>query len=82
MSGRGTIYAFTVAEQMFDPSFEVPYVLALVEIDEDPEVRILTNVVGSPPDDVVGGAAAEVIFESRGDVSVPQFRLVPTGQLR
>jgi uncharacterized OB-fold protein len=75
VSGRGRVHAFTVARQTFDPSFEVPYVLALVELEEDPEVRILTNIVGSAPEEVTGGAPTEVVFERRGDVSLPQFRL-------
>lgn len=75
VSGRGRVHAFTVARQAFDPSFEVPYVLALVELEEDPEVRILTNLVGSDPTEVAGGAPVEVVFEDRAAVSLPQFRL-------
>jgi len=75
VSGRGRIYAFTVARQAFDPAFEVPYVLALVELEEDPSVRILTNVVGAEPHEVTGGAPVSVEFERRGGWSLPQFRL-------
>lgn len=78
VSGRGRVHAFTVARQAFDPSFEVPYVLALVEIDEDPDVRILTNLVQSDPAAVTGGAAVEVVFERRGKTVLPQFRLAGT----
>jgi uncharacterized OB-fold protein len=78
VSGRGRVHAFTVARQAFDPSFEVPYVLALVEIDEDPEVRILANLVQADPAAVTGGAAVEVVFERRGETALPQFRLVGT----
>ncbi len=76
VSGRGRVHAFTVARQAFDPSFEIPYVLALVELEEDPEVRILTNLVQSDPAAVRGGVAVEVVFETRGATSLPQFRLV------
>lgn len=78
VSGRGRVHAFTVARQAFDPSFQVPYVLALVEIDEDPDVRILTNLVQSDPAAVTGGAAVEVVFERRAETALPQFRLVGT----
>ncbi len=78
VSGRGHIYAFTVARQTFDPAFEVPFVLALVELEEDPSARILTNVVGCAPEDVKGGAPVEVTFEVRGEWSLPQFRLAGT----
>src|SRR4051812_47946031 len=69
VSGQGRIYAFTIARQAFDPSFEVPYVLALVELDEDREVRILANVVECDPDAVTGGAAVEVVFEHRATMT-------------
>lgn len=75
VSGRGRVHAFTVARQAFDPSFEVPYVLALVELEEDPEVRILTNLVQTDPAAVTGGAPVEVVFERRGATALPQFRL-------
>ncbi len=76
VSGRGRVHAFTVARQAFDPSFDVPYVLALIELEEAPEVRILTNLVESDPAAVSGGAAVEVVFEARGTAALPQFRLV------
>ncbi|HET6966018.1 MAG TPA: OB-fold domain-containing protein [Acidimicrobiales bacterium] len=78
VSGRGRVHAFTVARQAFDPSFDVPYVLALVELEEDPEVRILTNLVESDPGAVSSGAPVEVVFEARGTMALPQFRLVGT----
>lgn len=78
VSGRGRVHAFTVARQAFDPSFDVPYVLALVELEEDPEVRILTNLVESDPGAVRGGAPVQVVFEARGTTALPQFRLAGT----
>jgi uncharacterized OB-fold protein len=79
VSGRGTIFTFTIARQAFDSSFEVPYVLALVELDEQPGLRVLTNIVGVPPEEVTVGAAVEVDFERRGAWSLPQFRLAGQG---
>jgi len=64
-----------VARQAFDPAFEVPYVLALVGLEEDPEVRLLTNLIESPIEEVKSGAAVEVVFEKRAQICLPQFRL-------
>ena len=77
MSGRGVIYAFTTARQAFDAAFieDLPYSLALVELEEQPGLRILANIVGVSPEEVTGGAAVEVTFEERGDWALPQFRL-------
>src|SRR5579863_2596414 len=45
VSGRGTLASFTVNHQQWIPGAE-PYVVAWVAIDEAPEVRLTTNLVG------------------------------------
>lgn len=54
-AGTGAVATFTVVHVPGHPAWagEVPYVLALVELDEGP--RLLTNVVGIPPSAVVVG---------------------------
>jgi hypothetical protein len=44
-SGRGTLYSFTVVRRAMNPAFQadVPYVYAIVELEEGP--RVTTNVV-------------------------------------
>jgi uncharacterized OB-fold protein len=76
MSGRGRVYSFTVVRQAFDAAFveDLPYVVALVELEEDPGVRILSNIVGSPLDTIRVGMPVEVGFEDRAGVSLPVFR--------
>jgi uncharacterized protein len=78
MSGLGTVYTFTVVRQAFDPAFlaEVPYVVALVELDEQPGLLLLTNIVDVDSEAVEIGLRVEVTFEDRGDHVVPQFRPV------
>jgi uncharacterized OB-fold protein len=73
VSGRGTVYTFTVNMQQWQPGLEVPYVVALVELVEQEGLRILTNIVGCEPDEVVVGMAVEARFEHHGDVYVPLF---------
>src|SRR5690349_4739112 len=45
VSGRGTVYTFTVARQATHPAFaaEVPQLLAIIELDEG--VRITSTIV-------------------------------------
>lgn len=76
MSGLGTVYSFTIVRQAFDPAFlsEIPYAVALVELDEQPGLVVLANIVGIAPDAVEIGMRVEVTFEDRGDHTVPQFR--------
>ena len=76
-SGRGTVYTFTVTHQNQAPGFrdELPYVLAIVELAEG--VRLMTNVVGCPLEEVRIGLPVEVVFEAvTPEVTLPKFRPV------
>ncbi|EQA98502.1 DNA-binding protein [Sphingobium baderi LL03] len=76
VSGRGRITTFTINHKQWMPGLPVPYVLALVEIDEDPTVRIPTNIVGIAPEKVAIDMPVEVLFEQVEEVFVPLFRPV------
>ena len=74
-SGRGTVWTFTVTHQNRTPGFaeEVPYVLALVELEEG--VKMFTNVVECDPREVKIGMPVEVTFVRATDqISVPYFK--------
>jgi len=77
VSGRGTVYTFTVNVQPWQPDLPVPYVVAVVELAEQPGLRILTNIVECDPNDVTIGMPVEVRFEHHGDVYLPLFAPVP-----
>lgn len=74
-SGRGSVWSFTVNRYQWAPGIEPPYVLAEVELDEQPGVRLLTSIVGVDPDadDVTIGMPVHVRFEPAGDGWVPVF---------
>jgi len=77
-SGRGAVYTFTVTHQNQAPGFrgEVPYVLAVVELAEG--VRLLTNIVDCPPDEVRIGMPVEVVFEDvTPTITLAKFRPAP-----
>ncbi|MDQ1424639.1 MAG: uncharacterized protein QOD72_2137 [Acidimicrobiaceae bacterium] len=67
VSGRGTVYTFTVARQATHPAFagQVPQLLAIVELAEG--VRITTTLVGLTPDDVRIGLPVTPVFDHGGD---------------
>jgi uncharacterized OB-fold protein len=74
VSGRGKVFSFVIFDRVYHPSFEeeVPYVVALVELDEGP--RLLSNVVGIEPTDVRCEMRVKVVFEDMpGGASVPKF---------
>jgi uncharacterized OB-fold protein len=73
VSGRATVAAFTINHQPFMPGFDPPYVIAFVELDEDPSIRLTTNIVGCPFEDVRIGMPVQVTFEQSGEWHVPLF---------
>lgn len=74
LSGRATVYSTVVFHQVYDPAFadQVPYNVAIVELDEGP--RLMSNVIGVDPASVVVGDPVDVVFTEVGDgVFIPQF---------
>ncbi|KUI04841.1 OB-fold domain-containing protein [Mycobacterium sp. IS-3022] len=67
VSGCGTVFTYTVNHQPFNPAIPVPYVIAIVELDEQPDLRIATNIVDCQPDSIRVGLPVEVRFENRLD---------------
>ncbi len=79
VSGRATVHSFTVNHQQWIPGSE-PYIVGLVAIAEQPDVRLMTNLIDCEPDDSLIGREVEVTFEQSEDVFVPLFRPVaPVG---
>jgi uncharacterized OB-fold protein len=73
-SGRGTIHTYTVIRQNHARPFrdELPYVVAMVELEEGP--RVMGNVDG-PVDDVHIGMPVEVYFQTaEEDLGIPFWR--------
>lgn len=79
VSGRGTIYTFTVMHQRDVAGFEAdaPFINIVVELAEQPKLLMVSNLPIAERTKVRIGAPVEVYFEDRGDgVAVPQFRIV------
>jgi uncharacterized protein len=76
VSGLGTIFTFTENHQQFHPDVAPPYVIAIVVLDEQDDLRVVTNIVNADVDDLACGVAVRVLFEEHGDVFVPLFEPV------
>ena len=63
VSGRGSVFTFTVNYQPFNPVIPVPYVIAIVELAEQADLRIATNIVDCEPGSVYVGMPVKVRFE-------------------
>jgi len=78
VSGRGSVWSWTVMHQKSVAGFEdtVPYLTALVELDEQPMLLLVTNLPGATPDAFSIGDRVHVTFEDMGDgLLLPQFEL-------
>jgi len=80
VSGRGRIFTWVRVHRAFLPGFgdRVPFVTVLVELDEDPRVRLASFLHGIPGGGPRIGMAVEVMFERVTDqVTLPAFRCRP-----
>jgi uncharacterized OB-fold protein len=75
VSGRAEVFSCTVNHQPWDGSTE-PWSIAIVAFPEQEGLRLTTNVVGCPPEDVHIGMAVQVAFEQHDDVFFPVFEPV------
>lgn len=73
VSGRGTVYSFTVDRAGLDPAqrAHLPLVVAAVELEEGP--RLTTRIVGCRPEEVSVGMPVEVRFEDLGRETLIHF---------
>jgi hypothetical protein len=72
----GRVYSFVVVHRAFLRSFleDVPYAVALADVDGVDGVRITANVVGVEAGAVAIGMPVRMIWERRPDgVTVPQW---------
>ena len=72
-TGRGRLFSWAVVRRPFLPAFAelVPFVTALVSLEEAPEVRIVTYVVDLDPAELVDGLPLQVAFRELQFPTVP-----------
>ena len=74
VSGLGTVHSFTITHRAV-PGFEPPFTVALIELEEQPGLRLVSNIVGLEPAHVHIGMPVEVTFQPVAeDVWLPLFR--------
>lgn len=83
LSGRGRIYSYTVIARAVTPAMapHLPYAPAVIELPDADGVRLISNVVGAPLEELAVGAAVQVAWDDREDgVTVPRFVLATNKQ--
>ncbi|RLQ21083.1 DNA-binding protein [Seongchinamella sediminis] len=83
-SGKGTIFSWVVVNRALHPAFydpspdAVPMAPVVVEMEEG--VRLTSNMVDCPPDELEIDMPVEVVYEAVTDeVTLPRFRRVTGG---
>ena len=83
VSGRATLYTWTIAVQPFHPFYvdRIPYIVATVELDEEPGLMFMTQMTECTEDDLRIGMPVEVTFvDLHPDLTLPFFRPVPSAE--
>lgn len=78
VSGKGTVYTFTIARHAVVPSLadSVPYAVAVIEVDDAPGIRMIASIVESDIETLEIGSRVEVVWDDiDAEVSIPRFRL-------
>ncbi len=76
-SGRGRIFTWTVVHRALHPGFtdDVPYAVVVVELEEG--VRLVSNLVDFAPEGLRLDLPVEVVFDDvTPEFTLPKFRVV------
>jgi uncharacterized protein len=72
VSGHGSVFTYTVNHHPYNPEIPTPYVIAIVELSEQSDLRLAANIVDCEPDSVTCGMAVDIRPE-RGAGGAPLF---------
>ncbi len=74
VSGRGSVWSWVVIHRPYFPGADVPYQVAIVELEEGPLLG--TNIVNARNDEIRVGAPVKVTFKQiENDITLPVFEL-------
>lgn len=76
--GTGRIYSFTIVHREFTPGVKPPYVAALIDLDEQDSLRLVTQLVNVKVDEVKIGLPVEVVYHDIGEATLALF--APRGE--
>lgn len=73
VSGRGVVFTYTMNAHQWHPDVAPPNLIAIVQLDEQDDLRLATNLVRCQAADVRGGLPVQVLFEPHGEIYYPVF---------
>jgi uncharacterized OB-fold protein len=76
LSGRGRLYTYTIVHRPIAPDQEVPFLVAVVELEGAGGVRMITNLVETRQEELEIGMPVEVVWEDMSaNLAIPRFRV-------
>jgi len=75
----GKLYSYIVTHRAFVPGFsdEVPYIVALAEVDQAGNIKLLANLINCKPEEVRIGMPLKMVWQERTqEISMPQWEKV------
>lgn len=73
VSGRGRVATYTINHEPWYPGLKVPFVYAAIELEEQAQLYVFSNIDVPPPEARIG-LPVNVYFEQDEDVWLPLFR--------
>jgi uncharacterized OB-fold protein len=75
VTGKGVVYSFSVMHYPSVPLYEPPYIVVVVELDEQPHLRMVGRLAGVEPEDAKIGqrVVVEILDLPGGSFKVPAF---------
>lgn len=77
--GSGTIFTFTINHQPWLPEMEVPFGIAVVDVDGAPGVRVTAMVNCDTPEALTIGQRVEIGFQQVDTVWIPHWNIAAMG---
>jgi uncharacterized OB-fold protein len=75
VSGRGEVYTYTLVHRAIAAGQELPFVIAVVALEDAGGVRIISNLVEVSPDELEIGLPVELVWEDMSaNLAIPRFR--------
>ena len=79
VTGRGEVYTYTIVHRPIAAEQELPFVIAVVALEDAGGVRILSNLVDVDTGAIEIGMPVEVVWEDMSaDLAIPRFRPATT----
>jgi uncharacterized OB-fold protein len=78
VSGQGEVYTYTLVHRPMAADQKLPYVIAVIALENAGGLRIISNIVGVDPEAVAIGMPVELVWEDMSeDLAIPRFRPAP-----